>query len=383
MTKLKRILSVFLMAAMVASLFSACGGTKALIAPTTTLTIDGKTEKFPYVMKIDGNKVSLDEYKYYFLNLKNSMDAGDESYWDDEANVKTLQSQVEMYLKQHYALLALAKENNVTLSADEEKEVQDYFDQMKASYDDEAAFVEALKSVNATDAFYLDLLRTDTLAQSTYKKLYGANGTKAEPLADVMARVKENYAHVYHILIALDTDGSTTNKDLAAEIQKRAANGEDFNSLVSKYNTDSGQPDTGYYFTAGDMVEEFETAAFALKEGEVSGVVESLFGYHIIKRVPIEESYVTENYSTFSNRDEDFSALVLAKMDTLTVKYADNFDKITVKTLVASKEDKSSSASSSASASDSDSGSSSADSAASASAQSGSASEASSGSASK
>jgi len=71
----------------------------------------------------------------------------------------------------------------------------------------------------------------------------------------------------------------------ADDLLKRAKAGEDFAKLAKEFSEDPGSKDRGgeYTFPRGQMVPEFEAAAFALGENQVSDVVTTQFGYHIIK----------------------------------------------------------------------------------------------------
>ncbi len=99
-------------------------------------------------------------------------------------------------------------------------------------------------------------------------------------------------ASVKHILISTEAkEGEEPvnveeKKALAEELLGRAKAGEDFDALVAEYNEDPGQTEEGYTFGPGEMQEAFEEAAFALGIDEISDVVETNYGYHIIKRIP-------------------------------------------------------------------------------------------------
>ncbi|MBC8030053.1 MAG: peptidylprolyl isomerase [Pyrinomonadaceae bacterium] len=83
-----------------------------------------------------------------------------------------------------------------------------------------------------------------------------------------------------------ELDTSKQNRPKAEEVLKRARAGEDFVKLAKEFSTEPGAKEKGGdlgWFGHGQMVPEFEQAAFAMKPGEISDIVETKFGYHIIK----------------------------------------------------------------------------------------------------
>jgi peptidyl-prolyl cis-trans isomerase D len=95
--------------------------------------------------------------------------------------------------------------------------------------------------------------------------------------------------HARHILLATDGKSDADKRAIRAraeELVKQARAGADFAELARKYSEDAGNAPNGGdlgTFGRGQMVPEFERAAFAMKDGEISDVVTTQFGYHIIK----------------------------------------------------------------------------------------------------
>ncbi len=93
-----------------------------------------------------------------------------------------------------------------------------------------------------------------------------------------------------HILVKVDKSASEDEKKKARakaeDLLKRVKAGEDFAKLATEFSDDPSAKIKGGdlgYFSRGRMVKEFEEAAFSLKPGEVSDIVETQYGYHIIK----------------------------------------------------------------------------------------------------
>jgi len=92
-----------------------------------------------------------------------------------------------------------------------------------------------------------------------------------------------------HILIRVPADATKDQKDAALkkikDIQAQLKKGADFSDLAKKYSEDPQSKDRGGdlgYFSKGEMVPSFEKAAFATPVGQVSDIVQSDFGYHLI-----------------------------------------------------------------------------------------------------
>ena len=105
-------------------------------------------------------------------------------------------------------------------------------------------------------------------------------------LSDQALRDSFKQVTARHILIGTQARPEAQAKRRADEVLKKVQGGADFASLASQYSDDPGSKRNGGMLPAfghGMMVPEFEKAAFALKPGQVSGLVKTQFGYHIIK----------------------------------------------------------------------------------------------------
>ncbi len=142
------------------------------------------------------------------------------------------------------------------------------------------------------------------LTEQQVRQIYATNILRQKIFDIVTADVPHTQDEVWarHILVA---DQAT-----ALAVRQRLLNGEDFAKVAAEVSTDTGTKDKGGdlgWFPKGQMVAEFEAAAFSLKVGEISQPVKSQFGYHIIQvlahaQVPLDATaYDQAKQTAFTN----------------------------------------------------------------------------------
>lgn len=201
---------------------------------------------------------------------------------------------------------------------DLDKQIKEKVAQNRAKFKTEAEFVEALKGIDMTMGDMEDFTRKDIVINNFIEQRFSAKAAASD--AEARKFYDENMDQYFkkpeavkasHILVGADEKTSAAERKKAQEkaesILKRLKAGEEFAALAkaeSSCPSASQGGDLGS-FGRGQMVPAFEKAAFALKPGEVSGVVETEFGYHIIKVVEKQEEGA-EKFEAVKDKISDF-----------------------------------------------------------------------------
>ena len=206
--------------------------------------------------------------------------------------------------------------------------------QIRSQFPNDAQFQQALTAQNTT----LEAVRNDTRDEMSAAKLVDSEiaskiAVKPEAVTDFYNKNQDKFqqgarVRASHILIGIpqNADAATKQqaKSKAEALLKDLKAGKDFAEAAKANSQDPGSAPNGGdlgYFEQGQMVPPFEQAAFALKAGEMSDVVETQFGYHIIKVadkqtsrvVPLDEAKKQiEEYLTQQNRHAQTEVFVQA-----------------------------------------------------------------------
>lgn len=170
-----------------------------------------------------------------------------------------------------------AEKGKITVS---EEELQKELDELIESYGGEETFQELLTSNSMSEEDVKEDIRTFSLTTKLMESVIDITDIE---VATYFEENKETYNQVEqveasHILVA--------DEETVKEVQAKLEAGGDFAELATEYSTDTASNSQGGslgYFGEGEMVEEFETAAFAMKIDEVSDPIQTEYGYHIIK----------------------------------------------------------------------------------------------------
>lgn len=286
------------------------------------------------VMTVDGVDVSFDEYMYYLNTAASTLisyyqsSTGGGVDWDGVCIYDKTRTNAEWCINealynaaQGCVIMSKGKSMNALPTDEQLKSLEDNISTIRKNYeesdDPDAAFADALNGQGFTLESFKAVNKINFTLGNIFTSLYGENGEKLSE-EKLQNYIEENgYMTSAHILFRTKEDvegenGQTTQEELSdsAKAEKKAQaeklckelkaikddtqRKEKFFEYMKEYSEDPGKESfpNGYCFTEGTMVEEYTDTTRELKNYEVSDVVESDFGYHIIMRLPTVSSDV-------------------------------------------------------------------------------------------
>ncbi len=285
------------------------------------------------VLTVNGDAVAADEYSGYMVyNMQYyaSMYAqmGLTDLWSNKDMAKSLGASMPEAAEQQaiYARVVMQKFNELglKLSYNEQKEMASVRRNSIANTTKDA-YLNQIAQFGFSDQTYQNFMYISQCYQALNDYYFGENGVNTPSDEDIQKYYEDNYITAKHILITTVDPASGETKRTDEEAKKEAQSildrinaGEDFDTLMNQYSEDTGLSNNpnGYTFTEGQMLTEFYDGAKALAEDEVSELVKSSYGYHIIKRVKLDDSQ-------FDNFKSDIVSAISGSMDELLKQWID------------------------------------------------------------
>lgn len=172
------------------------------------------------------------------------------------------------------------------------EEVEAELDNLKESLGD--SFEDALAAQGVTEEELFESIRKGLLQEKAVTDGIEVSDDEVEQYYDRM----KTEVKAKHILVE--------DEETAEEVLKKLNDGGDFAKLAEEYSVDPGSKDNGgevEYFSVGEMVEQFEEAAYTLDIDKVSEPVQSDFGYHII--IVTDRKETDEDIGTFEENENE------------------------------------------------------------------------------
>ncbi|MFP4159165.1 MAG: peptidylprolyl isomerase [Desulfobacterales bacterium] len=189
-------------------------------------------------------------------------------------------------------LYQASREEGIEVDPDE---IQQEIDQLMDQFENQEDFRKQMAEMNYSEEALEKEIRQNLAIRKLIDERFASEISVSDD--DIKAYYEENQSefeepervHARHILIRSGPDDDDETKEEAKEkleeVREKLESGEEFSELARQYSegpTAESGGDLGY-FSRGEMVKRFDEAAFGLEAGEVSDIVETRFGYHLIK----------------------------------------------------------------------------------------------------
>jgi len=275
------------------------------ILAISTIFISGCSAAVATVNGIGIEQDEVDAYIRFILvqDPEGTANLSEEEMADLEVNI--IDSLLVVKLLEEYA-----GKNNFSVT---QGEIDRQMDEIIATYPSESDFESDLKSKGIEPGFLENEIKSQTLRTKIYaditasiittdeltKEYYEEN---RETLFVIPARVRVShilsmFPWVEDISLEENDEAKDATKEKIEFVEEQLENGAEFGDMAREHSDDIATGIDGGdlgFITEGQMVEEFEKAAFSLDIGEVSGIIETQFGYHILKVFDREEGRLQE-----------------------------------------------------------------------------------------
>jgi len=240
-----------------------------------------------YIAEVNKSGITSDQLQSAFLNAISRYDDAVLSSLDQSAIV-SFKKNILNQLIDYELLYQQAQKEKVKISNDE---INLEIDKVKDNFSSPEEFDGALKTNNITLAQLKEDVKRQLMLNKVLEEIRSQVSISDEDLLEYYNENKESLfepeqVHARHILVKTEEEAN----NLLLQLKEGLT---DFAKLAKEKSTDSSAPSGGDlgFFARGQMVKEFEDAAFSLEPGEISDVVQTQFGYHIIKCEERKEEY--------------------------------------------------------------------------------------------
>lgn len=264
----------------------------------------GKSPSEVLVMTVGEDEVYLNEVNYYALSLLKGMNvpAGTDMSQYYSATYPTMDSafkaQLLAQIRQSKILYLQAVEQGITLTPEEEEEMNGLIDEFVASSDQDQLEKFGLDREVLTHVYtQIGLIRKMEQQLAEQIEIEGESYGTLESLVFLKIEIDENGNAV------LDADGNYSylsdreqkqQKELAEEALERIQNGEEIEDLIKEYGLEAT---SGTIHATSDSIKD----TYGLNDGEISDVIENSFAYTIVKIIELEDEEYTELSNSYSS----------------------------------------------------------------------------------
>lgn len=243
-----------------------------------------------FVAIVNGVSISTDEFDRKMDMVKQRYDGmGVEMTPEQMADMR---NRITESLIEQEVLIQESTAQNISV---DQAEIDGELQKFKQQFPNEEAFSTQMAAMGYTeDSLKKEIRRSKAIQQLIEQKIVAEIAVPEEEMAAYYEANPEKFetperVRARHILVRLNPEMEDAEKEAARKkieaVKEKLSSGEDFEKLASE-NSDCPSSKNGGdldYFARGQMVKPFEDAAFAMNPDEISDIVETQFGYHIIK----------------------------------------------------------------------------------------------------